>query len=125
MGGDKSAVIVPAEERKVDVSGMSVGNDPDVGGLNVLLGDCAVSLRDATDVIEKLWGYIESLGPDEAGQVSALAALPSWKDPENDPQQFWAKANNLWAIYQLYHGQIAQPGAFNFHDSLAVVRGAS
>ena len=101
---------------------MAVGNPTNSGGLNAQLGDAAVSLRDATALAEKVWGFIATLGPDQASQQAGLVALGF---SSGDAAVFWTKANNLWAVYQLYHGQITQPAVFSYHDSLAAVRGAS
>jgi len=38
---------------------------------------------------------------------------------------FWTDANYTWAVFQLYHGQIAQATAFDYHTGLAAARGPS
>lgn len=101
---------------------MTVGNSADKGGLNVKLGDAAVSIRDATAVAEELWGYIVSLGADGTAQKAALVTL-GFTSTEADT--YWNQANYTYALYQLYHGAISQGSTFNYHDGLAGARGAS
>jgi hypothetical protein len=101
---------------------MAVGNTADAPGLNRRLGDAAVAIRDATAEAEKLWGYVVSLGADQAAQTAGLVAA-GFSSP--DAATFWTEANRAFAVYQLYHGNIAQPSPFNYHDSLAGPRGAS
>lgn len=101
---------------------MAVGNQVSTGGLNAVLGDVAVSLRDAALLAQKLWGYVASLGPDQASQTAALVTLGF---TAADAAVFWAKSNNAFAVSQLYYGQITQPAAFNYDSALAGVRGGS
>jgi hypothetical protein len=99
---------------------MAVGNPTDVGGLNSRLGDSAVGLRDASRAIVALWNYIASLGADQAAQTAALVTLGF---SSGDAATFWTKANNLFAVAQVYYGLGTQPSAFNFDSALAGVRG--
>jgi hypothetical protein len=101
---------------------MPVGNPADMGGLNVKLGSCAVSLRDAARQAQNLWGFVASLGADQAAQTAALVTLGF---TSGDAATFWTKANNAYAVSQLYYGQITQPSAFNYDSALAGARGAS
>ncbi len=111
---------------------MAVGNQPTFGGLNALLGDCAVSIRDNALQIQKLWGYVAALGANQTAQVAALVGLGfgSAANPVNpgnvsDAQFFWTTANYLFALSQFYYGQLATPAQFNYDSGLALVRGAS
>jgi hypothetical protein len=101
---------------------MAVGNTADAGGLNARLGDAAVSIRDATAVAEKVWGYVVSLGGNQAAQVAGLVAAGF---SSGDAAAFWTEANYAYAVYQLYHGAIAQASPFDYHGGLAGARGAS
>jgi len=103
---------------------MAIGNasSADKGSLNSKLGDAAVSLRDATRLAEELWGYVISLGADQAAQEAALVALGF---TQAEAASFWTDANYTWAVFQLYHGQIAQATAFDYHTGLAAARGPS
>ena len=40
-----------------------------------------------------------------------------------DAATFWVKANNMFAVAQVYFGLGTQPGTFNFDSALAGVRG--
>ena len=101
---------------------MSTGNTVDATGLRAKLGDYAVSIRDAHGLAEELWGYIITLGADQAAQEAGLVALGF---TQAEAAQYWLEANYGWSQYQLYHGQEAQPSPFSFHDGLAAARGAS
>lgn len=99
---------------------MAVGRTVDAGGLNVKLADAAVAQRDAAQMAVVLWNYVASLGADEAAQVAALQGLGF---SAGDAQAFWTRANNLFAVSQVYHGNITQPSTFNYDSALAQVRG--
>lgn len=103
---------------------MAVGNQAgvSVGNLNSQLGNAAVSIRDASAQIGKLWSFVSGLGADQAAQTAALAAI-GFTAP--DAAAFWTDANRLFAVSQLYLGQITQATAFNYDSSLALARGAS
>lgn len=101
---------------------MAVGNQVNTGGLNVQLGNCAVSLRDACLQINKLWGYVAALGANEAAQVTALTSIGF---SAADAQSFWTNANYLYSVAQLYYGQLTLAAAFNYDSGLALARGAS
>jgi hypothetical protein len=101
---------------------MAIGNQTSVGGLNVQLGDCAVSMRDSCEQIQHLWSFIVSLGANEAAQVAGLVTLGF---QAADAQNFWTDANYLFALNQFYYGQLASPAVFNYDSGLASARGAS
>lgn len=101
---------------------MAIGNPVSVAGLNGVLGDAAVSIRDATFAALKLWSYVDNLGANEAAQVAALEGLGF---AAGDAQAFWTAANEAFALYQIYQGIIAQPAAFDYDNALALARGAS
>lgn len=100
---------------------MAVGNPTDIAGMNARLGDCAITERDAARNNEELWGYVASLGADEAGQVAGLVTLGF---TPADAQTFWTMANYLHARAQNYYGEIAL-GQFNYDSGLAGARGPS
>ena len=99
---------------------MSVGHQIDAGALNSKLGDCAVSMRDACKEAANLFNYIQSLGADQAAQQAALVTMGM---SATDAATFWVKANNMFAVAQVYFGLGTQPGTFNFDSALAGVRG--
>lgn len=101
---------------------MAVGNQASMGGLNAQLGSCAVGIRDTAEQITQLWSYVAALGADEAAQVTALEGLGF---SPADAQAFWTDANYLYALSQLYYGQISQAAAFDYDSGLALARGAS
>jgi hypothetical protein len=101
---------------------MAIGNTVQQAGLNVALGNAAVSIRDACLVASELWAYIITLGANEAAQVAGLEALGF---TATDAQNFWTAANQCFTIQQIYTGAIPQPAAFNFDSALAIARGAS
>ena len=104
---------------------MAVGMGASVGvvGLNTSLGNSAVAWRNAAAQATALWGYIVSLGANEAAQVAALAAMTGWQNASTDPQAFWTAANAEFALAQLYYGQINQATANNYDTALASARG--
>ena len=95
-----------------------------VGGLNAMIGNYAIALRDVCADIQQLWSWIETLGASEAAQVAALAALGTWQVQGTDPQAFWTAANNAYAVSQGYYGQITLPSD-DYDTALAVARGGS
>lgn len=94
-----------------------------VDKLNQMLGETAVSMRDACQKAVNLWNLVAQMGSDQAAQIAALAAMSGWQDATNDPTNFWTKANNEFAVAQVYFGQIAQPANFDYDNSLSGVRG--
>jgi hypothetical protein len=74
---------------------------------------------DMADVV-KLWNWIATLGADQAAQQAALVTLGF---SAADAAVYWTKANNLFAVAQVYYGLGTQPSAFNFDSALAGVRG--
>lgn len=101
---------------------MAVGNPVDTGSLNARLGDCAVSMRDACQKAVTLFTYIQTLGADQAAQTAALVTMGF---SSSDAALLWVKANNMFAVAQVYFGLGTQPGTFNFDNALAGVRGTS
>ncbi|SRR5260370_739840 len=101
---------------------MAVGNTVSVSGLNAQLGSVAVELRDAAIAAQKLWSYVASLGVDQATQTAALVTLGFLSA---DAATFWTKANNSFAVSQLYYGLITQAAAFNYDSALASARGGN
>lgn len=67
-----------------------------------------------------LWAFITQLGADQAAQEAGLVAMGFTSD---DASAFWTKANNLFAVSQVYYGNITQPSTFDYDDALAAVRG--
>jgi len=99
---------------------MAVGNPTDISAMNFKLGECATSLRDSCRAIVSLWNFIASLGADQAAQQAALVTMGM---SATDAATFWVKANNMFAVAQVYFGLGTQPGTFNFDSALAGVRG--
>ena len=86
---------------------------------NILTALAKRAHDDMADVV-KLWNWIATLGADQAAQQAALVTLGF---PAADAAVFWTKANNLFAVAQVYYGLGTQPSAFNFDSALAGVRG--
>lgn len=99
-----------------------VGNPIDAGGLNAKLGDCSINLRDTCQEIVNLWNFISSLGGNQAAQQATLVTMGFSSD---DAATYWTKANNMFAVAQVYYGLGTQAGTFNFDNALAGVRGAA
>lgn len=102
---------------------MPIGNAVSMAGLNVQLGDTAVSIRDALFLANKLWSFIVLLGTNQAAQVAALQSTYGFT--ATDAQNFWTAANQCFAVWQLYTGQITQPATFNYDSALGNARGAA
>jgi hypothetical protein len=86
---------------------------------NILTSNAKQMQADMQNVV-KLWSWIVKLGADQAAQQAALVTLGF---SSADAATFWTKANNLFAVAQVYYGQGTQPSAFNYDDALAGVRG--
>lgn len=86
---------------------------------NILTAHARQMQADMADVV-KLWNWIATLGADQAAQTAALVTLGF---SAGDAAVFWTKANNLFAVAQVYYGLGTQPSAFNFDSALAGVRG--
>ena len=86
---------------------------------NILTALAKQAHDDMADVV-KLWKWIATLGADQAAQTAALAAL-GFTAP--DAATFWTKANNLFAVAQVYYGLGTQGSVFNFDSALAGIRG--
>ncbi len=97
-----------------------IGNPVDKGGLNVKLGDAAVTAKTSSNMNEELWAYIVSLGADETAQKAGLVAKGFTAD---EADQFWLKANYLHALGSIYFGDGTQAVAFDYDSGLASVRG--
>jgi hypothetical protein len=88
---------------------------------NILTALAKQAHNDMGDVV-KLWNWIATLGADQAAQQAALVAMPNGFTA-GDAAVFWTKANNLFAVAQVYFGLGTQPATFNFDSALAGVRG--
>jgi hypothetical protein len=86
---------------------------------NILTSNAKAVQADMANVV-KLWSWIVKLGADQAAQTAALVTLGF---SSGDAAAFWARANNLFAVAQVYYGQGTQASAFNYDDALAGVRG--
>jgi hypothetical protein len=86
---------------------------------NILTAHAKQVQADMADVV-KLWNWIATLGADQAAQQAGLATLGF---SSGDAATFWTKANNLFAVAQVYYGLGTQTSAFNFDSALAGVRG--
>ncbi|SRR6266567_4387254 len=99
---------------------MSVGATTSSDQANNILTSVARQVQADMQSVVKLWNWIATLGADQAAQQGALVTLGF---PSADAAVFWTKANNLFAVAQVYYGLGTQPGAFNFDSALAGVRG--
>jgi hypothetical protein len=86
---------------------------------NILTALAKQAHNDMGDVV-KLWNWIATLGADQAAQTATLVTLGF---SSADAPVFWTKANNLFAVAQVYFGLGTQPATFNFDSALAGVRG--
>jgi hypothetical protein len=99
---------------------MAVGAAISSNQMNNILAAGAVRLRDDCRGIADLWNFIASLGADQAAQQAALVTMGF---TAGDAAAYWTKANNMFAVAQVYFGLGTQPSAFNFDSALAGVRG--
>ena len=99
---------------------MSVGATTSSDQANNILTSVARQAHDDMENVVKLWNWIATLGADQTAQQAALVTL-GFSAP--DAATFWTKANNLFAVAQVYFGLGTQPGLFNFDSALAGVRG--
>lgn len=99
---------------------MSVGAATSSDQANNILTALAKRAHDDMADVVKLWNWIATLGADQAAQQAALVTLGF---SSADAAAFWTKANNLFAVAQVYYGLGTQPSAFNFDNALAGVRG--
>jgi len=99
---------------------MSVGATTSSDQANNILTSVAKQVQADMQSVVKLWNWIATLGADQAAQTAALVTLGF---SSADAAVFWAKANNLFAVAQVYYGLGTQPSAFNFDSALAGVRG--
>lgn len=95
-----------------------IGFQPDLNTVNSMLGDAAVTVRDAAARIERIWSYLEKVG------VAGLQA-PPYSLAEADAQALYDKASQMHTLAALYYGAAAQPDPYDFDDALALVRGGS
>jgi hypothetical protein len=84
--------------------------------INTPLGGLACELRDACQHILKAWEYVQKVG------LAGLQAAP-YNLSATDAQTLWDAYNHLQTVAAIYYGNAAQPSAWNFHDSLSLVRG--
>ena len=96
--------------------GASIGSDQ---ANNILTALARQAHADMANVVT-LWNWIATLGADQTAQQAALVTLGF---SSGDAATFWVKANNLFAVAQVYYGLGTQPSAFNFDSALAGVRG--
>ena|SRR6185437_9026112 len=101
---------------------MSVGAAVSSDQANNILTSNAKAVQADMQAVVKLWNWIATLGADQAAQQAALVAMPNGFTSA-DAAVFWTKANNLFAVAQVYYGLGTQPSAFNFDSALAGVRG--
>jgi hypothetical protein len=99
---------------------MTVGAATSSDQANNILTSVAKQMQAEMQNVVKLWGWIAKLGADQAAQQAALVTLGF---SSADAATFWARANNLFAVAQVYYGQGTQPSAFNYDDALAGIRG--
>ena len=99
---------------------MPVGATTSSDQANNILTSLAGRMQDVMADVVELWNWIATLGADQAAQQAALVTLGF---SAADAAAFWTKANNLFAVAQVYYGLGTQPSAFNFDSALAGVRG--
>jgi hypothetical protein len=99
---------------------MPVGAAVSSDQANNILTAAAREMHDDMGNVVKLWNWIATLGADQTAQQAALVTLGF---SSGDAATFWTKANNLFAVAQVYFGLGTQPSAFNFDSALAGVRG--
>jgi hypothetical protein len=99
---------------------MSVGAAVSSDQANNILTSVAKAVHDDMADVVKLWNWIATLGADQTAQQTALVALGF---STADAATFWTKANNLFAVAQVYYGLGTQGSVFNFDAALAGVRG--
>ena len=99
---------------------MPVGATISSDQANNILTALAKQAHDDMEDVVKLWNWIATLGADQTAQQAALVTLGF---SSGDAATFWTKANNLFAVAQVYFGLGTQPSAFNFDSALAGVRG--
>jgi hypothetical protein len=93
---------------------MSIGNPVDAGGLNAKLGDVAVTMRQAMNLAQSLFAYVNKQG------IPGLEALGM---SVTDANAFFTAANQAQSIAGVYFGTVTQAALFNFDDALTVARG--
>ena len=99
---------------------MSVGATTSSDQANNILTSLAGRMQDVMADVVELWNWIATLGADQAAQQATLVTLGF---SAADAATFWTKANNLFAVAQVYYGLGTQASAFNFDSALAGVRG--
>ena len=99
---------------------MPVGATISSDQANNILTALAKQAHDDMEDVVKLWNWIATLGADQTAQQAALVTLGF---SSGDAATFWTKANNLFAVAQVYFGLGTQGTAFNFDSALAGVRG--
>jgi hypothetical protein len=99
---------------------VSVGATTSSDQANNILTSVAKQMQADMQSVVKLWNWIATLGADQTAQQAGLVTLGF---SSGDAATFWTKANNLFAVAQVYFGLGTQPATFNFDSALAGVRG--
>lgn len=99
---------------------MSVGASVTDGQANNILTSLANRMQETMADVVELWNWIATLGADATAQKAGLVSIGF---SSQDADTFWTKANNMFAVAQVYYGLGTQPGLFNFDSALAGVRG--
>ena len=99
---------------------MPVGTAVSSDQANNILTSTAKAVQADMQNVVKLWKWIVKLGADQAAQQAGLVSLGF---SSGDAATFWTKANNLFAVAQVYYGLGTQVSAFDYDDALAGVRG--
>jgi hypothetical protein len=99
---------------------MAVGATVSSAQLNNILTSLANRMQEVMADVVELWDWIATLGADATAQKAALVTLGF---SAQDADTFWTKANNMFAVAQVYYGQGTQPSTFDFDSALSGVRG--
>jgi hypothetical protein len=95
---------------------MSIGNPVDSGGLNAKIGDAAVSIRQASDLMKEIASYILKIGQ------SALQQ-PPFSYSAADATALVTKAGQYNNLSGVYFGTATQAATFNYDDAFTIDRG--
>ena|SRR6266576_78886 len=99
---------------------MSVGATTSSDQANNILTSLASRMQDVMADVVELWNWIATLGANDVAQKAGLVAIGF---SSQDADTFWTKANNMFAVAQVYYGLGTQPAPFDFDNALAGVRG--
>lgn len=99
---------------------MAVGATVSESQANNILTSLATRMQEVMADVVELWDWIATLGADAAAQKAGLVGVGF---SAQDADTFWVKANNMFAVAQVYYGLGTQPATFNFDSALAGVRG--